>query len=63
MSKELRVGDGYRTNQLSLRPGGYSVVVEYTNGQKLVYDKIKNPSAYISRVCKNDDIVSAYIKE
>lgn len=43
----LWVGDKYRTNPLSRRPGGSDVVVEYHNGYVLGYDKIKYPPVYI----------------
>jgi hypothetical protein len=50
MSKELIISDEHRTNPLSLKPGGYTVKVIYTNGKTYVYDKIKDPARYISRI-------------
>jgi hypothetical protein len=47
---ELRVGDKFRTNSLSLEPGGYEVTVAYQNGQRLVYDKVKKPGYYIKSI-------------
>ena len=48
--KVLIVKDNYRVNPLSKEPGGISVVVEYTDGQVLLYDKIKMPSKYIKQI-------------
>lgn len=56
------VGDNYRTNELSLRPGGYTVVVEYSSGAVYEYDKIKRPNAYIRSLSWNPDIEGAWIK-
>ena len=50
------VEDKFRTNTLSLTPGGTSVIIEYTNGIFLGYDKIKIPSKYIEKVWKNNII-------
>ena len=47
----FKVGDKYRINYLSLRPGGHTVFVKNWKGIILEYDKIKNPQAYI-RVLK-----------
>lgn len=43
----IHVKDEYRTNPLSLEPGGHQVTVFYNNGSNFVYDKVKKPSAYI----------------
>lgn len=58
----FEVGDNFRTNPLSKTEGGSTVIVEKKNGQKLSYDNIKNTSAYIARVTKNDDVLRAYVK-
>lgn len=59
----FRVGDDWRTNQMSNVPGGSIVIVEYVDGQRMVYDKIKYPSAYIRRV-KSDPLVKrAWVKD
>lgn len=63
MSKPLKVADPYRTNQLSIQPGGVIVVVEYADGKILEYDKVKNPSAYIRSIERRDGVIRAYIKE
>lgn len=46
----MRVGDQYRTNNLSLIPGGSIVSVVFNNGTTLDYDKVKSPKKYISRI-------------
>jgi len=55
------VKDEYRTNHLSLIPGGYTVMVEYKDGTILFYDKIKNPNAYIERIYLNQDVKEATV--
>ena len=47
---DLRVSDDYRTNELSLQPGGYEVSVVYENGKRLIYDKVKRPGSYIKSI-------------
>jgi hypothetical protein len=44
---ELKVTDNYRTNPLSLKPGGSTVKAIHERGKVFVYDKVKNPGAYI----------------
>ena len=46
--KIFLVAEQYRTNVLSLIPGGSEVIVEYNTGSVRLYDKIKDPSSYIS---------------
>ena len=48
------VGDEFRTNSLSLIPGGKNVTVVYSNGARLVYDKVKNPGKYIKSISEKD---------
>jgi hypothetical protein len=55
------VKDEYRTNPLSLIPGGYTVMVEYKDGTILFYDKIKNPNAYIEMIYLNQDVKEATV--
>jgi hypothetical protein len=54
------VGQKYRTNELSLSPGGTNVIVYYQSGDVLGYDRIKYPSRYIdvilSRRVFNDGV-------
>ena len=47
---ELHVKDNYRTNPLSLQPGGSTVKAIHETGKDFVYDKVKNPGAYIKRI-------------
>lgn len=58
----FKVGDQYRTSELSLIPGGYTVVVTKTDGKVYEYDKIKKPYAYIRTVSARPDVVSATVK-
>ena len=52
--EELRVADNFRTNELSLQPGGYEVTVVYQNGKRFVYDKVKKPGMYIKSISGKD---------
>jgi hypothetical protein len=44
---QLKVSDQYRTNPLSLKPGGYTVTAVHETGKIFIYDRVKNPRAYI----------------
>ena len=63
----LKVQDQYRTNPLSLKPGGYEVTVVYSSGKSFVYDKVKKPSKYVYSISIKDkdkefgEIVSVYV--
>lgn len=60
MSGKFIVGDEFRTNPLSLKPGGSTVTVHFEKGPARVYDKIKKPKSYISALSKlhnSDDII------
>jgi hypothetical protein len=46
----LKVEDQYRTNALSLQPGGYTVTVIHQTGKSFIYDKVKKPGAYIKSI-------------
>ena len=48
--KNLECGDEYRTNPLSLQPGGITVRVVLENGQIISYDKVKKPWHYIKTI-------------
>jgi hypothetical protein len=61
--KTLKVLDNFRTNELSLIPGGYTVVVEMKDGKQFEYDKIKRPNAYIRATLRNDEVKRAWIKD
>jgi hypothetical protein len=56
------VGEEYRTNVLSLIPGGSSVEVHYRDRVK-VYTNIKNTSAYIKKITaeSKDPILAIYV--
>ena len=58
----FRVGDQYRTNDLSFIPGGRTVIVEYKDGRSFQYDNIKNTRAYINKSLKNNAVKTAYVK-
>ena len=47
-----KVQDEYRTNDLSLRPGGVIICVQQLDGRVLEYDKVKNPFGYIRTLRK-----------
>jgi hypothetical protein len=51
--KKLYVKQQYRTNQLSKEPGGYEVTVTYASGFSKVYDRVKYPKKFISKI--NED--------
>jgi hypothetical protein len=50
----FKVGDDYRENPLSVKPGGYTVYVKRTDGKILEYDKIKFPDKFIAKVKKEN---------
>ena len=56
------VGDQYRTSELSLTPGGYTVCVRETSGKVYEYNKIKKPYAYIRKASENPNVMDAWIK-
>ncbi len=57
----MRVGDEYRTNPLSLRPGGSIVSVVFSNGRTLEYDKVKSPRKYVASIPEREDIVQVSV--
>lgn len=61
MGNVLKVSDNFRTNSLSLKPGGSTVETYCIKGIRLVYDKIKNPEAYILHVIKDSSIQKVYV--
>lgn len=48
----FRVGDDFRTNPLSLTPGGHDVVVVWQDGASYLYDNFKAPKNYVSSISK-----------
>lgn len=61
--KRYKVGDKFRTNFLSHKPGGCTVIVKMKDGNKLSYNKIKYPTSYIQAVLKNPDVLEAWIDQ
>jgi hypothetical protein len=61
MSKTIIVHERFRTNALSLKPGGYSVTVVYSNGTQRVYNNVKNLSAYVNSIVKDESIVKTLV--
>jgi hypothetical protein len=61
MEKSIQVKDNFRKNPDSLIPGGSVVETISSEGLRLVYDKVKNPSAYIKRIIKDEKIVQIFV--
>ena len=61
MKDELKVGDKHRKNALSLVPGGSTVKTIDSEGLSLIYDKVKVPDAYVSRIIQDPSIVRVYV--
>lgn len=59
--KVIKVKDNYRTNPESHIPGGSIVETFNEKGIRLVYDKIKNPQAYIRKITKDTSIIKVYV--
>jgi hypothetical protein len=57
----MRVGDEFRTNPLSLKPGGSIVTVVFSNGKTLDYDKVKSPRRYVGSIPEREDIVQIFV--
>lgn len=58
------VSDTFRTNSLSLVPGGSVVVINESDGTTKAYDKVKNPKAYINAILKkNSRIETIYVDD
>ena len=57
----MRVADEYRTNPLSLKPGGSIVTVVFSDGRMLDYDKVKSPKKYVATIPTRDDITAVYV--
>jgi hypothetical protein len=58
-SKETKthtVRPEYRTNQLSLKPGGSIVTIVMKTGQRLDYENVKNPDAYIRKAASDPGV-------
>ena len=61
VSRTLNVSDQFRTNNLSLTPGGSEISITFNTGQTLVYDKIKSPKKYIQSLYNYKDIVAVTV--
>jgi hypothetical protein len=59
--KIIKVKDNFRTNTESHIPGGSVVETFNDKGIRLVYDKIKNPGAYIRKITKDESIIKVYV--
>ena len=57
----LYVNDEFRTNELSFKPGGYTVKVLYKDGSIRVYDKVKYPGKYIDKARSNPAVKDAFV--
>jgi predicted secreted protein len=61
--KKILVNDSHRTNGLSLTPGGSVVTVIYKNGDRRLYDKVKNVEAYVNSIKKDVTIIQVWCEE
>ena len=61
MGHEINVGDGYRTNDLSLIPGGSVIKLVYKGNKHRVYDKIKNVEAYSKHAQKDSSVLEIWV--
>jgi hypothetical protein len=57
----MRVDDQFRTNSLSLKPGGSIVSVVFSSGRTLEYDKVKSPKRYVASIPGREDIVQIFV--
>ncbi len=57
----MRVGDEFRTNPLSLKPGGSIITVVFSDGRMLDYDKVKSPKKYVASIPQREDITAVYV--
>lgn len=63
MPRKIIVKDEHRKNDLSLQPGGETVTLVHKNGEKRIYDKIKNLHAYAKRAKMDDDVIEIWRDE
>ena len=58
----MKVGDDYRTNPLSHKPGGVVVRLRFSNGNERDYDKVKHPMAFIKKCYEMDaEVAEAWV--
>jgi hypothetical protein len=50
-----KVGDKWRINPLSHQPGGVKVFVKFNSGFIKVYDKVKHPNQFISKIHESNN--------
>jgi hypothetical protein len=63
MPRKIIVKDEHRKNDLSLQPGGVTVTLVHKNGEKRIYDKIKNLHAYAKRAKMDDAVIEIWHDE
>ena len=59
--KSFKVKDKWRTNPLSGEPGGSTVFVQ-ESGRIMIYDKIKDVWAYVSKLKKNECVTKVWLQ-
>jgi len=59
--KEIKVGDSFRTNDLSRQPGGSVVRVVYSDGPDRIYDKVKSVEQYTASLKKRANIAEIHV--
>lgn len=59
-NKEIKVSDGFRSNELSLEEGGATLRIVRTDGNVLIYDKVKSVRAYTQRALKNETVAEIW---
>lgn len=58
----MKVDDQYRTNPLSLKPGGSEVtILENGYTEPRTYDKIKDVGAYLKSVMQKKDMIRVWV--
>ena len=61
--KTIVVADKYRTNELSLVPGGVSVTAVYNDGSQRVYLNVKNVDRFACKVKTNPQVKEILVKK
>lgn len=46
----IKVKDEFRKSELSVEPGGTEIRVIYSNGRDVIYDRVKNTTAYCNKI-------------
>ena len=63
MPRKIIVNDSHRKNDLSLTPGGDVVTLVHSNGERRVYDKIKNVAAYANHAKTDQKVIEIWCGE